>query len=118
MALANTVAVTGIKAYQRWISPHKGFHCAHQELHRAGTCSHFGRMAFAQYPIRQAWELLHNRLKECRAAHLTILAQAEREEEDNRKRGFFERSIRDGYCCELIGCADVGSAACELAACW
>lgn len=33
------VAVQAIQLYRRFISPHKGFKCAHHVLHQNGSCS-------------------------------------------------------------------------------
>jgi putative component of membrane protein insertase Oxa1/YidC/SpoIIIJ protein YidD len=116
MALARTFALTSIKAYRKCISPHKGFHCAHNTLHRAGSCSDFGLKAFEQHSLGEAWQRLKGRLEECRAAHATLMStQGEDREEEKRKRckaGKYE------YCFELGSCADLGSIGCDIAACW
>ena len=39
MAVLDTLALTGIALYQRWLSPHKGFHCAHAAFYGGASCS-------------------------------------------------------------------------------
>jgi predicted nucleic acid-binding Zn ribbon protein len=46
----STIAVAGIDLYRRYLSPLKGFRCAHHALHGAGSCSTFGRDVFATIP--------------------------------------------------------------------
>lgn len=60
--------VSAIGGYQRWISPHKGFTCAHNTVYRRGGCSGFGKRAFARFPFFLALAMLRVRLDECRAA--------------------------------------------------
>src|SRR3954454_12863244 len=62
---------------QRWLSPYKGFRCAHQFLHSEGSCSHFGLRAFEEYPFAEARRELKARLAECRAAAATIHAMSQ-----------------------------------------
>lgn len=39
MSLLQKFALTGIALYQRWLSPHKGFRCAHAALYGGLSCS-------------------------------------------------------------------------------
>src|SRR3954454_17568921 len=72
---------------QRWLSPYKGFRCAHQHLHSEGTCSHFGLRAFEEYPFAAARRALKARLAECRAAAAAIHAMAQEEPEKRKSSG-------------------------------
>ena len=62
------ISVLGVIAlYQRWLSPLKGFHCAHAALHGGASCS----AAIAQ-TIRDEGlklSLLTSRLAACRQAY-------------------------------------------------
>jgi hypothetical protein len=40
--ITTTLAYKAVRGYQRYISPYKGFLCAHYQLHRETSCSgHF-----------------------------------------------------------------------------
>lgn len=39
MSLLQRSALTGITLYQRWLSPHKGFRCAHAAFYGGASCS-------------------------------------------------------------------------------
>jgi putative component of membrane protein insertase Oxa1/YidC/SpoIIIJ protein YidD len=64
----STVAVAGIDLYRRYLSPLKGFKCAHNYVHNAGSCSTFGRQVYATYRFLEATRLLRARFVECKQA--------------------------------------------------
>lgn len=67
MVALDTLALTGIALYQRWLSPHKGFRCAHAAFYGGASCS----AAIAQ-TIRAEGLSLANitaRLAACRQAY-------------------------------------------------
>lgn len=39
MTRLDRLTLSGIRLYQRWLSPHKGFRCAHAALHGGESCS-------------------------------------------------------------------------------
>nr|WP_317641559.1 membrane protein insertion efficiency factor YidD [Deinococcus sp. ZS9-10] len=39
MVSSDALALTGIALYQRWLSPHKGFRCAHAAFYGGASCS-------------------------------------------------------------------------------
>jgi putative component of membrane protein insertase Oxa1/YidC/SpoIIIJ protein YidD len=68
----STVAVAGIDLYRRYLSPLKGFKCAHNYVHNAGSCSTFGRNAYATHRFLEATRLLRQRFVECKQASLRV----------------------------------------------
>ena len=100
-------AVILIRGYQRWISPLKGYCCAHNVLHRRGTCSHFGLSAISKSGLVRGLGDLRIRLSDCRdaARHLHMAAQEEADENGETKK-----SNRPGWCetlpagCEMPSC--------------
>jgi putative component of membrane protein insertase Oxa1/YidC/SpoIIIJ protein YidD len=68
----STIAVAGIDLYRRYLSPLKGFRCAHHALHGAGSCSTFGREVYASHNLVDATRLLRARFRNCREASLTL----------------------------------------------
>ena len=90
MPVIASVAVEAIGAYQRYVSPHKGYQCAHR-IGRAGlSCSEFAKVAIlAQGGVWKALPRIKLRLMECRAAYRELqrnsLAQAEQDGSDEKR---------------------------------
>ena len=68
------LAVALIRLYQRWISPYKGYRCAHRALHGGPSCSEFGIAVAQSDGVLSLWPSLRARFAECRAAAATIRA--------------------------------------------
>ena len=69
MAATITLTAKGglwaISAYQRFISPYKGFRCAHHACTGGMTCSNYGRFALRQYGFFGALPRIRERLVQC-----------------------------------------------------
>lgn len=92
-----TLAVASIDLYRRYVSPYKGFKCAHNALHRRGSCSAFGRLVFARKAFLDAVALMRRRFAQCKAAAMVLHAaplRAEAETEEDRAK----RRTRDWPC--------------------
>jgi len=61
-----------ITFYQRFISPYKGFRCAHHARHNSGTCSNAVKGLIADNGFIKALPLIRARFKECRVAYESI----------------------------------------------
>jgi putative component of membrane protein insertase Oxa1/YidC/SpoIIIJ protein YidD len=66
--LAALLAAAAIRGYQRWISPYKGFVCAHRRLYDGHSCSEFARLAILRCGLKAALPGIRNQFSECRAA--------------------------------------------------
>ena len=62
------LAVTAISGYQKFISPHKGFACAHRVLYGCDSCSQYFKRMIAEEGIIQAIANAKGRFQECREA--------------------------------------------------
>ena len=76
-----------IVAYQRHLSPLKGFSCAHRAFHGGESCSEWSRRALLRVGLMRFPALLFRRLKACGAAY-DMLVQAQsgepkRDEDDD-----------------------------------
>ncbi|HRD66974.1 MAG TPA: membrane protein insertion efficiency factor YidD [Candidatus Competibacter sp.] len=78
-------ALAAISCYQRHLSPHKGFRCAHGVLHGGPSCSESARQAIAAVGFWRALPIVRAQLRACRAA-ATYLAHRRKDGEDRRKR--------------------------------
>src|SRR5688500_17339983 len=57
-----------IEAYQRFISPYKGFRCAHRAVHGRDSCSQFAKRVALKRGILALFPLLRRRFTECGVA--------------------------------------------------
>lgn len=62
------VAIVAIAGYQRYLSPYKGFVCAHRVWHGGLSCSQYARHIIATEGLRKGLRALRSRFGECRAA--------------------------------------------------
>jgi len=63
------LAVTAISGYQKFISPHKGFSCAHRVLYGCESCSQYFKQVVAEEGIITAIANAKGRFQECREAN-------------------------------------------------
>jgi putative component of membrane protein insertase Oxa1/YidC/SpoIIIJ protein YidD len=68
--LVRQVAIASIKVYQRYISPHKGFSCAHRLLYGGESCSGYVKRAIAQKGLLEALNSSGERFGACKQASL------------------------------------------------
>ncbi|MFC4639561.1 membrane protein insertion efficiency factor YidD [Deinococcus hohokamensis] len=67
--LADRLALKTIRFYQRALSPHKGFRCAHAALHGGESCSAAVARIIRQEGLREGRGHIAARFVACRAAH-------------------------------------------------
>jgi putative component of membrane protein insertase Oxa1/YidC/SpoIIIJ protein YidD len=74
--ITTILAYKVVRGYQRYISPYKGFRCAHYQLHRETSCSGHFRDLLSQYELSGALRLFPRRLVECRDAYFELKRRA------------------------------------------
>jgi putative component of membrane protein insertase Oxa1/YidC/SpoIIIJ protein YidD len=102
--MVSKLALGAIWGYQRYVSPRKGFRCAHSVLHGGTGCSGFAKYAIRDHGFWGAVPHIRQRFRDCKSASETLRdrcavhsrrADGEDEEtEEKRKR----RRDRDGPC--------------------
>jgi putative component of membrane protein insertase Oxa1/YidC/SpoIIIJ protein YidD len=65
------LAIGMIRVYQRWISPYKGFRCAHRVVHGGASCSEFAVQAIQSHGAFGFWPDFRTRLTACNAAAIS-----------------------------------------------
>lgn len=78
--MLSRAALLGIHAYQRWLSPRKGYRCAYSVRHGGTGCSGYAKAAIRENGLLAAIPLVRARFADCRAAFAEIRS------EDNRRR--------------------------------
>jgi putative component of membrane protein insertase Oxa1/YidC/SpoIIIJ protein YidD len=71
-SLTRRVSVTAITGYQKHISPHKGFVCAHRILYGGESCSQYIKRVIAQEGLRVALIKSRTRFQACKHANLFL----------------------------------------------
>lgn len=71
-----------INLYQRFISPHKGFVCAHRSLNGGVSCSEYAKAVAGRYRLNIALRLFWRRLRSCQKASHTLLEENKPDEVD------------------------------------
>ncbi len=74
-----------ISIYQRYISPYKGFQCAHAYLHQGDSCSAAVKTIIADQGIIQGYVDIRHRFKACSYAYEDIQRDKQEEEEKRKK---------------------------------
>lgn len=70
--LPSQLAAAAIRGYQRWISPYKGFRCAHRVLHRGRSCSQFALDEILSRGVLAALPAIRSQFFECRDAAIRL----------------------------------------------
>ncbi|MGM0577941.1 MAG: membrane protein insertion efficiency factor YidD [Myxococcota bacterium] len=71
---AQSLTLLTIDGYQRWISPHKGYQCAHAQVHGGLSCSGYGEKAIRDEGLLQGVILLNRRFDACHEAAAELRA--------------------------------------------
>jgi len=110
------MATASISGYQRYISPHKGFSCAHRLLHGGESCSQFVKRMISQHGLVDAMKASRQRFKACRAANQTLRAKiyqyrlaaqaSENEPEEKRKNNGQSCALSESDCQPFGDCVD------------
>ena len=85
------LAVTAISGYQKFISPHKGFACAHRVLYGCESCSQYFKQVIAEEGIFVAIANAKGRFQECREANKII--KNRRAKSKSRREYYASRAI-------------------------
>ena len=132
-----------ITAYQNYLSPFKGFSCAHRVLHGTESCSQYVKRTILERGLSDAWPNSRQRFRDCRSAYLTIMASRDNQnlidyegiEDDrnknNRNSRFCDSSNSNNFPCsadcfeivnfpcnlDVVEAIDCDLASCDLASC-
>ncbi|MBE9207040.1 membrane protein insertion efficiency factor YidD [Nostoc sp. LEGE 06077] len=130
-SLTRQFSVTAITGYQKHISPHKGFACAHRILYRGESCSQYIKRVVAQEGLRIALVKSRARFQACKQANLILRSQSDNSEpiesedeaniqpqkqENNSKNWqFANKSCRSGDGTYCVDCADLSCDCADIA---
>ena len=101
------IALTAIRLYQRYVSPHKGFSCAYRRHTGRAGCSAFGYRAVRRYGVIRGALLVRSRTRLCGAVHRDLVERRP-ERRMNAQRGLCDLA------CDVPGCDLPNAANCDL----
>ncbi|HRD77271.1 MAG TPA: membrane protein insertion efficiency factor YidD [Hyphomicrobiaceae bacterium] len=108
--MSSTLAVAAIHIYRCGISPFKGFRCAHDVLHRSGSCSDYGLEVFRANGLRAGISLMRQRFADCRAAFGALQVAAASTSNPEGEGGQTKKKNSDACWCDIAsGAADIAS---------
>ncbi|MCG8427940.1 MAG: membrane protein insertion efficiency factor YidD [Chromatiales bacterium] len=76
-------AVAAINGYQQYISPYKGFSCAHRVATGEVSCSEFAKQVIHKKGLISALKDIFHRLDECKKVAIYLNEQKEKSKKDN-----------------------------------
>ena len=102
-------AVLAINAYQRHVSPYKGFTCAHRNLYGGDSCSQSIKRIVAEESLGGAWTAIRLRFQECKEANLILRNTGNNQNGQQRKRQNQDYNCGNwGDCCQGLSYCDCG----------
>lgn len=105
------LALVAIRAYQRYLSPYKGFVCSYRLHTGRDSCSAYGYRVIARHGLRRGLGLLARRMGECGEQHRLHAPQRRSIAHAHAQTGLRHQA---GYCdlpCDLPCDLDDGKAA-------
>ncbi|WMS89034.1 membrane protein insertion efficiency factor YidD [Pleionea litopenaei] len=94
-----------IRIYQKWISPYKGFRCAHAALHGVDSCSTAVIKIINRRGVIGGFGLIRRRFERCKLAYL----EHKQEERVNNKKDKKKDKDKCYNNCDPSGMCDIGS---------
>jgi putative component of membrane protein insertase Oxa1/YidC/SpoIIIJ protein YidD len=116
MRVASSVGVALIEAYQRHLSPRKGFRCAYGVLYDSGTCSSIGKQIMREGGIFSFLRLMPGQFSACKAAAVHLSAESE-EERQRRNEEYLARRSRQFESRNNINVCDAIECSCDTLDC-
>ena len=70
--MLSQTALWSIYAYQRWLSPRKGYRCAYSVHHGGTGCSGYAKHAIRDHGLWRALPLIRARFQACKATYVAM----------------------------------------------
>ncbi|MEN8446983.1 MAG: membrane protein insertion efficiency factor YidD [Cyanobacteria bacterium J06555_13] len=119
--LLTIVASKLIRGYQKYLSPYKGYHCAHRVLHGGDSCSQYIKTQIEDVGVFKATPLAFSRFQACKHSSIAL---KRRSHFSARTSGTpLPKNVEDFFDCFGSDCfdasdyfdgADIAACCCEL----
>ena len=107
--LGVSFAIASITGYQKYVSPYKGFSCAHRVFYGGESCSQYVKRILGEVGFSEAITASRRRFSECREAHHKIKAfrfanSNEHSQDDEQRRQTNEKNLSSDEASRLARC--------------
>ncbi|TAE54990.1 MAG: membrane protein insertion efficiency factor YidD [Nostocales cyanobacterium] len=110
-AITRKISISAITGYQKHISPHKGFVCAHRVLYGGEPCSQYFKRVITEQGLKSAFNKSNLRFKQCKQANIILKSQNQESQQKKRQQDKSQSS----YCPNTCDCpADIGIDVCDI----
>lgn len=121
-SVTRKISVSAITGYQKYLSPHKGFACAHRVLYGSDSCSQYTKRIIAKEGLKIALRKSRLRFQSCKQANLILRSQAEETEESQQEKKqqptIPKSSCQDSFVADLgTACAQISCEGCVSSSC-
>ncbi|NET70850.1 MAG: membrane protein insertion efficiency factor YidD [Sphaerospermopsis sp. SIO1G2] len=116
-SVVRKIGILTITGYQKYVSPHKGFACAHRVLYGGESCSQYVKRVMAKKGVKAALAKSRVRFQHCKQANFILKSQVESQKSPvatrlSQQQDQHQEKARKSYFQE---CSDqVGTNCCEL----
>lgn len=119
--MLNRPLAVAISGYQRYISPYKGFCCAHKALHGGPSCSDYVKQTVLTHGLWRGMPAIRQRFSDCKAASVRMSSHEQDQRRDRNRQRDRESVLQNCDCCDVIdlipsdgcGAASGGADACS-----
>lgn len=108
MQLTQKAAITLINGYQKYISPYKGFKCAHAAYYQGDSRSVAIQNIITETGVIDGYPLIRKRFAECRAAYVQLQSE-HHSKQDKRKTKKGKEKENKCDSCDPCGAAELTS---------
>ena len=96
------LAIFFINFYQKCISPHKGFCCAHAALNKGDSCSNVIKNIIQKHGLWSSSHMIRSRFIECNSAYQLLQKEDDKNNEKKKKDNKYD-------CCDPTAACDAVS---------
>lgn len=101
MQVMSSAAIESIGLYRRYVSPYKGFSCAHRVFNGGSSCSAFAEQAICDHGLWAALPMIKRHFVECREAYAALQGLLRAEEQSGEGKNDSPLT-QQGDCCANV----------------
>ncbi|WP_459992518.1 membrane protein insertion efficiency factor YidD [Methylosoma difficile] len=100
-------AAASISAYQKYLSPHKGFCCAYRHKTGRHSCSEFAKRIALRHGVIIMLRALPRQLARCKTAYQNLSLNAATVQKKQRRHNKDKSSALDCLNCDICNCLEL-----------
>ncbi len=108
----SSLLARALEAYQQFISPYKGFRCAHRAVHGRDSCSQFAKRVALKRGLLALFPLLRRRFTECSVAAQVLDYETRETKRKSAQQRQEPASSGDASPCDAADCIQIPTDGC------